>query len=677
MFLLLTKFNSMRQRIKMAAIFGFVAVVLMVTDGYAQTYPTTRQLIDEFEGMARSAPSRVQVHQLATSPGGNPVIVAEIGSEVHQADRGKPAIFITANPEGINPLSSYAAVWLAKQLISDEKHLDFTWYILPVLNPDAHERFFDAVMWENPRNAMQVNDDQDDAVDEDGPDDLNEDGYITSMRVRDPEGVWVVDPGEPRLMRRADRSKGEKGVYKVYVEGLDRDNDGQYNEDPPGGVNTGINFPHLFPDFTPAAGLWPGSTPEVYGLMRFIFDRPEIAATFTFGSTNFCLVPPVGGRRGSSDLDNITLPDNVVEMFGADKDKKYTMDEIIEMAQPMVPPGVELTPAMVASFLGLGAVVNPLPEDLAWYKKLSEEYLEYLKESGFETDRLEPEKAKDGSFELWSYYHLGIPTFSLNFFTIPKVKEEKKEGSGITIEQLEGMTSDELIEMGEEKINAFLRENNAPEQFKAEQIIAMLRSGQATPAQMAGMMKSMPKPPAASESDPRMKALLAYSDDVLNGQGYINWQPYSHPALGDLEIGGARPFVFSTPPFEMADSLIGMQLPWIFELAEKLPSLAISDYNVKHLGGGVYSLDVWVENTRYLPFPTAMGKRNNQPAPAVLLLEPDGLEMLQGLQRTPIQAVDGLQTMKMTYLVRVNNAKSIQVKLESRFAGYDSIEIEL
>lgn len=653
------------------------AAAMYLVPGITQSYYTPEQLVSELRGLAVKYPTKAKVHNLAVSPGGNPVIILEIGTEVQSGEKKKPAVFVTANPEGINPLSSYASVILARQLLSDDKHLGFTWYILPVLNPDALARYFQSVKWENPRNGMKVNDDMDDAVDEDGPSDLNKDGYITDMRVRDPQGAWIIDPAEPRVMRRADRTKGEKGIYRIYLEGIDDDGDGLYNEDPPGGVNTGINFPHLFRPFTPAGGMWPGSTPEVYNLMRFIFSKPEIAATFTFGTTNFALVPPEGGRRGTADLDNITLPDNVAEMFGADKSKKYTMDEIIELAQPMVPPGVELTPSMVASFLGLGAIVNPLPEDLAWYKELSEQYLEFLKKSDFNTNRLEPEKAKDGSFELWSYYHLGVPTFSFNFFTIPKPKEEKKEGSGVTIEQLEAMTSEEFIALGEDKINTFLKENNAPEQFRAQQVIAMVKAGQTNPKQMAGMMKNMPKPVKSTDIDPKMKALLDYSDNVLNGKGFINWQPFKHPSLGDVEIGGPAPYVFTTPPPSTADELIGKQLPWIFALIDKLPRLVIADYKVQDHGSNVYTIEIWVENVNYLPFPTAMGKRNNQPAPAVLQLEADGMDFLQGLKRTPIRSVDGLSSVKLTYMVRLPKGKVIKAKLDSKTVGSDSKEIKL
>jgi len=60
------------------------------------------------------------------------------------------------------------------------------------------------------------NEDNDGQVDEDGPEDLDGNGLITMMRVKSPEGRWLIDPEEPRLMRPADPKKGEKGEYLLY-----------------------------------------------------------------------------------------------------------------------------------------------------------------------------------------------------------------------------------------------------------------------------------------------------------------------------------------------------------------------------------------------------------------------------------------------------------------------------
>jgi hypothetical protein len=238
------------------------------------------------------------------------------------------------------------------------------------------------------------------------------------------------------------------------------------------------------------------------------------------------------------------------------------------------------------------------------------------------------------------------------------------------------MSTDDFIALGEEKIQAFLKENNAPEQFNAQKVIEMMKSGQSNPKQMASMMKNMPKPKKGAEVEPELKSIITFSDKQLGGKGYVDWQPYKHPTLGDVEIGGAVPFVTNTPPFAWADSLINIQLPWIFTIADKLPQLKITDYKVKSLGADVYQLEIWIENKGYLPYPTAMGERDQAPAPCVLVLEGESLEFLSGYKRTPIKSVAGLKAVKQVFIVKLKG-KTIKARLESKSVGNDSKEIKL
>jgi len=484
--------------------------------------------------------------------------------------------------------------------------------------------------------------------------------------------------GEPRLMRKADPTKGEKGIYKLYVEGIDNDGDGDFNEDPAGGANIGITFPHLFRPFTATGGRWPGSEPETFAVMKFAIDHPEIAMTFAFGSTNMCLQPPAGGRQGSFDANAIKIPEAMAGRLGADASRTYSMKEIIELVRPLAPPGFEITESIIASFLGLGAVVNPLEEDLKFYKELSEKYKEFLKANKLDAKRLDPPQPKDGSFELWSYYHLGVPTFSMDLWTLPEVKAEEKEKSGITAESLEGMTSDAFVALGEAKITAFLKEVGAPDTIKPAMLLEGVKSGKMTPKQMAGMLKQMPKPKDASGADPKQKALLAFNDKELQGKGYVTWAPFKHPTLGDVEIGGMVPFTDTTPPATMVKSLLDGQVPWVITLSEKLPQLKVLKSEAKAKGAGVYAITLWVENTGYLPFPTGMGRKNLHVPPAIVTLAGKDVTFLQGRARTTVNAVDGLKNVKLEWLVQVPpTLAGIDVTLESANAGGDTGRIAL
>jgi len=398
---------------------------------------------------------------------------------------------------------------------------------------------------------------------------------------------------------------------------------------------------------------------------------------FVFGASNFCLNPPRGGRRGEVDLTRLKIPERFASFMGADPNQTYTMEEVIELVKPIVPPGMEVDESMIASFLGLGGVVNPLADDLKFYKELSEKYKEFLKKNKIDTERLDPASDKDGSFELWTYYHLGLPSFAMDFWTLPKVKEEKKEEEEITPEKLEKMTNEEFIALGEEKIDAFLKSSGAPANFKAKMVIDALKGGQMTTKRMAEMMKQMPKPKSEEGAGPRDKALLAFSDKELGGKGFVEWASFQHPTLGEVEIGGEVPFVSNTPPAEKIEGLLGGQVPWVFELRQKMARIKVGRTEVKPMGSSVYKVKVWVENTGYLPYPTAMGKRNKRITPVVVTLEGGGLKIIDGKKRSLIQYIAGNQAALVTWIVHAEKPTKLTVKAQTEMAWSDAVSISL
>lgn len=672
----MSKKESVRSRWVYLAVYLVLALLMPVTASSQDKYSNPAQVNKRIEQLQQRSGGLVQVRKLAVSPGGTDILLLEIGKK---GTVPNPAVLVVSNLSGISPIATEAALSLAERVASDPKLCsEVSWYVVPMGNPDAHSRYFATPLYMDPGNFTPHNDDMDDRTDEDDFNDLDGNGMITMMRVKAHDGTWIPVASEPRLMRRADASKGEKGIYKLYTEGVDDDGDGQYNEDGPWGTDVNANFPHLFKYFDPKSGLYPGSAAEARELIKYAFDRPEIAMAFSFGQTNFLLVPPKGGRKGSVDFENITIPEEIGKAMGVDVSRTYTMKEIMENVQPMLPPGMTVDEGMIASFLGLGAVVNPMQEDLVFYNRISSEYKDYLKSKGVSRERFDPEDAKEGSFEMWAYYHLGVPVFSMDIWALDKPEAERKESSGITLESLEKMTKDEFVALGEEKLSAFLKERGAPPQYTAKMVISLINSGQATLAQMAGMMKQMPAPPSDEQKgDPAELARLAFSDKKLEGRGFVNWKPHKHPALGEVEIGGFVPFSGNTPPFNMVDSLLNLHLPFIFELVKKLPKLQIIDAKAIDKGSGVYQVEVWIENKGYLPFPTAMGKRNKIPAPAIITLEGSGIEFLQGIRRTPLHDLAGNRSVKLTWLIKAGKKGTLNINLKSKQAGTDSKQINI
>ena len=165
-------------------------------------------------------------------------------------------------------------------------------YIIPRANPDGAELMFGKVKSFRRTNARKVDDDNDGRVDEDGPEDLNGDGFISVMRVKDPKGPYMVHPDDARLLRRADAAKGEAGGWSVYWEGIDNDGDGFINEDGPGGVDLNRNFQHRYPYYTPDAGPHMVSEPETRAMMDYILKKKNVAMILTYGASDNLITAP-------------------------------------------------------------------------------------------------------------------------------------------------------------------------------------------------------------------------------------------------------------------------------------------------------------------------------------------------------------------------------------------------
>jgi len=653
-----------------ALLIGIMALSIpTVMYGQQAGYHTPDQAAQQLVSLSKSHPDVTMIHDLAVTPGGNKVVMLEVGKEVTAKTKKIPAVFVMADLSGTRPLAVEGALELADHLLKNKEIYEAkTWYIVACGNPDAAKRFFSKPLYAISANDLPRNDDQDDQTDEDGPDDLNNDGVISMMRVKDPLGTYVVVDEDPRLMRKADSKKGESGVYKLYTEGIDNDGDGEYNEDGKGGTNPAINFPPLFKYFKGEAGLYPGSTPESYAIMAFVFSHPEIAMIYSLDGSNLTYTNFRTDRRSTGSTTSIKVPENRAAMLGLDPEQTYTLKEITDILKERF--GVpDIDESMVSSFLGLGAVVNPLDEDMALYKKYTDDYKEFLKEKGLPTDRFDAEQPDDGSFELWAYLHVGVPVFSSDLWIVPKAPKEKEAEDALSPDKIEKMSKDEFLALSDEQLMKVMGEEANAE--AVSRIREAVDSGKFTPEQLAGMLKK--KKPAKSEGkmDEKEAAMLNFSDNKLQGKGFIPWKPYKHPTLGDVEIGGFVPFVATTPPLETVDSLLMAETEWITRLANDLPELSIYETKVTEKGGGVYALEVYIANNKFMPYPTGMGKRNKQPAPAIVLIEGNGVTFLEGHPRTAVNEVAGNTRNKMTWLIQADRPVSLKIKLESFEAGND------
>jgi murein tripeptide amidase MpaA len=96
--------------------------------------------------------------------------------------------------------------------------------------------------------------------------------------------------------------------------------------------------------------------------------------------------------------------------------------------------------------------------------------------------------------------------------------------------------------------------------------------------------------------------MLKWSDEVLDGQGYVDWYPFEHPQLGAVELGGWDHInAFRNPPKAFLEKEINLFPKWLVWCLLISPKLELCDLSTTAIGDGAYKIQMVVHNTGWLP----------------------------------------------------------------------------
>ena len=372
-------------------------------------YRSFSELSGKTEALARENPSLCSVKSLVKTEGGKDIFVLTIGT----GDRDqKPAIAILGGIEGNYLVGRELSLGFAENLLkrSEEPEIkkllsSITFYVFPDISPDASEKYFAGLKYERLTNSRSTDDDRDFLINEDPYEDLNGDGIITLIRVSDPSGTFTMSSEDKRIMVKADLSKGEKGSYLVYTEGIDNDKDGKYNEDGPGGVNANRNFTYNFEEYGQNTGYHAMSEPETKAVADFLFDHFNIYSTIAFGPQ-----------------DNLGQP-----LKASEKQPEFTSFEQGMGRGTGMGRGFSREPVdrRLTSILKKDETINQL---------VSEKYHEITGAKGAPVATHTP-----GNFMDWAYYHYGRYSFSTPGWWYPSEKGKNSEASFLSYAEKTGI----------------------------------------------------------------------------------------------------------------------------------------------------------------------------------------------------------------------------------------------
>lgn len=261
------------------------------------------ELTEILRTFAREHPQLFLVESAGKSHEGRDIWIVTATQRATGAPEHKPAFWVDGNIHAAELTASMACLYYLQALASGygrdadvTRLLDTrTVYVCPRINPDGAEW----ALADKPRyirSSTRPYPFDEDAVEGLNVEDVDGDGRMLSMRVRDPHGGYKSHPEEPRLMIARDPAESGGDYWRVMPEGTLVNYDGvqiRVNRDRQG-LDLNRNFPAGWrQEYQQAgAGPYPVSEPEIRAIVDFIVKHPNIGAGVSFHTHSGVILRP-------------------------------------------------------------------------------------------------------------------------------------------------------------------------------------------------------------------------------------------------------------------------------------------------------------------------------------------------------------------------------------------------
>jgi murein tripeptide amidase MpaA len=506
-------------------------------------YYDYEELAGIMKGLSDAYPGLATLRSVGQSCQGREVWLLEITDKASGAGPdSKPGYYIDAvtHAEEISGaiVALYTAWYLLTRYGQDEmvtRLLDWqTFYIVPVVNPDGLEVVLKDAFHEWIGNGRFLP-----GEDQVGPGlhyaDVNDDGVIVDMRIRDDKGEWKVSDRDPRILVHRQPYEYGGQYYRLLPEGYIAGYDGAEIPIPrPRDGNLNRNYPYRWgPENEQyGAGAYPLSEPEISAVTQFILTHPNIVGALNYHTNaGAVLLPFEGGEKGMPYEDQVVF--KAIGEIGVEATGYGLIGDEKEFNLPNVPPRMGTSGGFLYVQLGVAGVVT----------------------------------------ELWDVY------------------------------------------------------------------------------QKAGIEKDWFFPIRPFSEEESLK-LLKWSDEQLDGEGFVDWMPFDHPQLGEVELGGwRRLFMFRNPPPHCLEEMAHKNALFTLRHALTAPRLRIADLAITPLGNDLFRLEAVVENLGYLPTngtQQALNVGAVKPVTVELVMD-DGVELVAGRRVVELGHLAGRSERGMQY----------------------------
>jgi murein tripeptide amidase MpaA len=456
-------------------------------------YYAYEELTQALKTLAEKHPKLCKLISIGVSPEGRHQWLMQITNESTGTAENKPAYYIDGNHHAGEVTGAMVALYTIDYLLSESETAEvasllnrYTFYVLPRVSPDGSETYLTTpdMLRSAPRMYPEP-EVQPGLV----PQDIDGNGHILLMRVKNPHGEWKASPQDTRQMIRRRPDEEEGTFYRVFQEGLLHDWQGGEPEPAPSkwGMDLNRNYPCQWgvESKQAGAGVYPLSEPETRAVADFVLSHPNIGSASTLHTTGGVILRPPG-----------------------------------------IKPEKQAPKLDVAIFKAIG--------------EMATEETGYPCINIYDEFFSDPNSFSSGAFDDWLYGHLGIPAYTIELWDLAS-------RSGI-----------KDVWPRKDKTDKVLEEDNAK--------------------------------------------IMAWNDSALEGKGFVNWTPFQHPQLGEVEIGGflTKTVVQNCPPAYLLQEC-EKTTRFMLRHAKTLPRLVADEVKAEKVDQQTWRVSLKLSNAGYLP----------------------------------------------------------------------------
>ncbi|MEQ8261931.1 M14 family metallopeptidase [Pseudohaliea sp.] len=244
-------------------------------------------LTEKLKALEASHRDFLRLWSIGRSHEGREIWVLELTNKATGPAADKPALLLDGNIHAVELTASSVAIHHVERMLSTvgtddhvKRCLDTrAFYVIPRVNPDGAEAALAArprFLRSGTKPYFHSQGDYPRMLTED----IDGDGRILSMRVKDPNGRWKHHPEDSRVMVPRDPVEEGGDYYRLFAEGSIEG--AQPDEIPSVSPREGVDFNRNWPSNwvtegqQQGAGRYSLSEPETQALARFVSDHPNI-----------------------------------------------------------------------------------------------------------------------------------------------------------------------------------------------------------------------------------------------------------------------------------------------------------------------------------------------------------------------------------------------------------------